>query len=131
MVALKRNKKVNIVVKDATVMKAVILELRILGCDIFSDIEKVKDSDIVIFDPYFLELGLINVISKENPLLVLVMVGSQEDFKRLGHLPCLCFCDKVVIEDHRNNVGKKVAEWFLKNYGRDATETGGERRGSS
>lgn len=115
----KRGKKVSLIVKDSTVMNTIKKELERLGCEVRRDVEKMKDSDFVIFDPYFLELGLINVLKKENPLLILVMVGSEEEIKRLGHLPCLCFCDKIVIKDHVNHVGKKIAEWFSENYGHE------------
>ena len=116
MMAPKRKKKVNIVVKDSAVMNSIKRSLGKLGCEVLSDVKKMKDSDFVIFDPYFLELGLINVLKKENPLSVLLLVGTEEEIRSLGQLPCLCFCDKIVLKKPSNHVGKEIAEWFLENY---------------
>lgn len=89
------------------------------GCEVLSDVQKMKDSDYVIFDPYFLELGLVNILKKENPLLVLVMVGSEEEIRGLGTAPCLCFCDKIVIKDRGgHDAGEEIADWFFESEGK-------------
>ncbi len=113
----KKKKKVNVIVKDAAVMISIKSELEKLGCEVLSDVKKTKDSDFIIFDTYFVELGLVNVLKKENPLLVLVMVGTEDEIRELGSRPYLGFCDKIVIKGPQNHVGKKIAEWFLKNNG--------------
>lgn len=118
MMATKKKKKVNVVVKDPVVMNSIKRSLEKLGCEVRSDVKKTKESDFVIFDTYFLELGLINVLKKENPLSVLLLVGTEEEIRGLGHLPCLCYCDKIVIKKQGNHVGKKIADWFLENDGR-------------
>lgn len=109
-------RKVNVIVKDESVMKSIKEQLERHGCEVVSDVKKTRESEIIIFDPYFLELGLVNVIKKENPLVTLVMVGSDEEIRTLGPAPCLCFCDKIVMKDRTNQVGKKVTEWFMENY---------------
>ena len=77
----------------------------------------MKDSDYLFLDPYFLELGLVNVFKKENPLGVIALIGKEEEFSRIAHLPCLCYCDKIEIKNHGTDIGKEVAEWFSENYG--------------
>ncbi len=114
----KKRKKVNVVVKDPTVMNSIKRSLEKLGCEVRSDVNKTKVSDFVIFDPYFLELGLVNVLKKENPLSTLLLVGTEKEIRHLGHLPCLCYCDKVVIKKQGNHVGEEIADWFLENDGR-------------
>jgi len=109
-------KKVNVIVKDGSVMSSIKWELEKLGCEVLSDVKKTRESEIIIFDPYFLELGLVNVIKKENPLVTLVMIGSEEEIRTLGPAPCLCFCDKIVMKDRTNQVGEKIKDWFLENY---------------
>lgn len=113
--ATNAKKKVNVIVRDASVIASIQLQLKKHGCEVISDVKKTRESNIIIFDPYFLELGLVNVIKKENPLIVLVMVGSEEEIRGLGPAPCLCFCDRVVINDHKADIGAKISEWFLEN----------------
>ncbi len=113
----RRKKRVNVVIKDLTVMNTIKKELEKLGCEVRSDVKQMKDSDFVVFDPYFLELGLVNVLKKENPLLVLVLVGKEDEIRSLGHLPCLCYCDKIVLKNHGTDIAKEVAGWFSENYG--------------
>lgn len=118
MKAPRRKKRVNVIVRDSAMMNAIRTELKKLKCEVISDVKKMKDSDFIIFDPYFLELGLINVLKSENPLGLLALVGTEEEIKRLGPLPCLCFCDKI-IRDQKNHIGKKIAKWFLENSGQE------------
>jgi hypothetical protein len=113
----KRKKRVNVVVKDSTVMNAIKRELEKLGCEVRSDVKKIKDSDFLILDSYFLELGLVNVFKKDNPLGVIALIGRDEEFNGISHLPCLCYCDKIQIKNHGTNIGKEVAGWFSENYG--------------
>lgn len=100
-------------------MNAIKRELEKLGCEVRSDVNKMKDSDFLILDPYFLELGLVNVFKKENPLGVIALIGKNEDLDRIAHLPCLCYCDKIEIKNHGTDIGKEIAGWFSENYGHE------------
>lgn len=96
-------------------MNAIRRELEKQGCVVKSDVKKMKDSDFLILDPYFLELGLVNVFKKENPLGVIALIGKDEELGRISHLPCLCYCDKIKIKNQGTNIGKEVAGWFSEN----------------
>ena len=114
-----RIKKASVIMQDEILLNAVKKAAEKIGFVVAQDVSSTWQADFVIFDTYFFQLGLGNILKKESPQLPLILITREGELSAKGLSPHIDFYDTLTVKDHNSSeMSRQITEWFSKNAGR-------------